>query len=400
MRPGGSERRGGHVSATQGGEELSREELLRYGRHLTLPEVGPEGQARLKAARVLVVGAGGLGSPACLYLAAAGVGCLGVMDGDQVETSNLQRQVLYTTADVGRGKSDAARERLQALNPHVEVVAHPERLSTGNSTEIFSGYDVVVDASDNFPTRYLVNDTCVAMGKPDVYGSVHRFEGQVAVFWAPRGPCYRCLHPQPPPTGLVADCATAGVLGVLPGVIGALQAAETLKLVLGIGTPLVGRLLVADLLGAGWRELRLPKDPRCPACGSEPGAGRRAAGQEECNSMTCHGSAAAPPPGSIDARALQGWLAGGGTPLLLDVREVHEWRICNLPGSVLVPFGTLPARLQDLPRDRGIVVYCHSGARSGRAARFLRERGFARVYNLRGGIDAWAREVDPSMPTY
>ena len=390
------------MSTTSGGEALSREELLRYGRHLTLAEIGPEGQQRLKAARVLVVGAGGLGSPACLYLAAAGVGCLGVVDGDRVETSNLQRQVLYTTADVGRDKSAAARERLQALNPHVEVTSHPTRLHASNADEIVRGYDVVVDGSDNFPTRYLVSDTCVRVGKPAVYGSVYRFEGQVAVFWAARGPCYRCLHPRPPEPGLVPDCATAGVLGVLPGVIGVLQAAEALKLVLGIGTPLVGRLLVIDLLGMTFRELQLPKDPQCPACGATPRPDELELGRDGCEPMAADSNAPspAPPPGNIGPRDLHAWLGGGGTPLLLDVREPQEWRICNLPGSQLVPMRTLPARLQDLPQDRDIVVYCHSGARSARAAGYLRERGFARVYNLRGGIDAWADQVEPEMPRY
>jgi sulfur-carrier protein adenylyltransferase/sulfurtransferase len=384
------------------GEGLSHAEVLRYGRHLVLPEVGPEGQQRLRGARVLLVGAGGLGSAAALYLAAAGVGCLGIVDEDGVEISNLQRQVLYSTADVGRGKSAAAADRLRALNPHLEVVPHAVRLGPENAAALVGSYDVVVDGSDNFPTRYVVNDVCVQLGKPDVYGSVYRFEGEVAVFWAARGPCYRCLHPRPPEPGLVADCATAGVLGVLPGLIGVLQAAEVLKLLLGVGTPLVGRLLVCDLLTADFRTLRLRRAADCPACGAAPCRALLTRGEKGCAAMMSEPSAPtpAPSPGNITARELHAWLAGGGTPLLLDVREAQEWRICNLPGAELMPLRTLPARVQDLPAGRDIVVYCHSGARSAQAAHFLRQHGLARVYNLRGGIDAWATDVAPEMPRY
>jgi len=381
---------------------LGPEEIRRYARHLILPEVGVAGQERLKRARVLLVGAGGLGSPAALYLAAAGVGTLGLVDFDVVDESNLQRQILYGQADVGRPKLEAAAERLADVNPHVEIVPHAARLDSGNALEILAGYDVVVDGSDNFPTRYLVNDACVLSGKPNVYGSIFRFEGQVAVFWGRRGPCYRCLFPEPPPPGLVPSCEEGGVLGVLPGIVGSLQANEALKLILGVGAPLIGRFLVFDALAMSVRELTLPKSPDCPMCGEEPeltelidyerfcglagGAAPPAAAGDELEALT---------PGRLETL-----IGAGRAPLLLDVRNALEWRICRLEGARHIPLHDLPGRLGELDRASDLVVYCHHGIRSAQAVELLRRSGFARVRNLTGGIDAWSVEVDPAMPRY
>ena len=377
--------------------ELSRDEMLRYGRHLILPEVGVEGQRRLKGASVLIVGAGGLGSPLALYLAAAGVGRIGIADFDVVDASNLQRQVLHGTASLGRAKLDSARERLADLNPHVEVIPHP-RLERDNALEIFAHYDVIADGTDNFATRYLVNDACGLLGKPNVHGSVFRFEGQASVFDVRRGPCYRCLYPEPPPPGLVPNCAEGGVLGVLPGVIGMIQAVETVKRLLGIGEPLIGRLLVFDALAMTFRELKLRKDPACPLCGEHPTITELQDYDELCGVA----SPAAEPAVGLEIAALEAaeLMARPGGVTLLDVREPHEHQIARLPGAVLIPLGSLPARLAEIDSSRPLVVYCHHGLRSLHAVELLRGSGFARALSLRGGIDAWSREVDPGVPRY
>ena len=377
--------------------DLSRQELARYARHLVLPEVGIEGQRRLAGSSVLLVGAGGLGSPAALYLAAAGVGRIGIVDFDVVDESNLQRQILHDTSWVGRPKLESAVARLAALNPLVRVEPHATALTRDNALALLAGYDVVVDGTDNFETRYLTNDACYLLKKPNVYGSIFRFEGQVSVFWAGRGPCYRCLFPQPPPPGLVPSCAQGGVLGVLPGVIGGLQATETLKILLGIGEPLVGRLLLYDALALRFDEVQLPRDPECPLCSSRAtirelqdypafcGAGKeeRMEGVEE-----------------IGVSELKRRLDAGDPLEIIDVREPHEWAICRIEGARLVPLATLGSRLHELDPARTYVLQCRSGVRSAKALGLLREAGFSHLLNLRGGILAWAREVDPTMPTY
>ncbi|MFQ5538479.1 MAG: molybdopterin-synthase adenylyltransferase MoeB [Gemmatimonadota bacterium] len=381
--------------------DLTREELFRYARHLALPEVGMEGQRRLKAARVLCVGAGGLGSPLALYLAAAGVGTLGLVDDDVVDGTNLQRQILYATRDVGRPKLEAARERLAEINPHVHVVEHRARLSSANALEILQDYDAVVDGTDNFPTRYLVNDACVLLGKPNVYGSIFRWEGQVSVFAHGDGPCYRCLFREPPPPGLVPNCAEGGVMGVLPGIIGSLQAMEVIKLILGVGETLTGRLLIFDALEMSWREVTLRRNPECPVCGDEPTQTELIDYEVFCgvapNGTPLH-PAGGPVP-EVTPGEVEELLAGGGSALLLDVREPWEWEVSSLEteGAVLMPLGEVERRMDELPRDRPIVVYCRSGERSRDAARLLLKAGFAEVYNLRGGILAWARDVRPGM---
>ncbi len=377
------------------GSQLDHSEVARYGRHLVLPEVGPEGQLRLRAASVLIVGAGGLGSPIALYLAAAGVGRIGLVDFDRVELSNLQRQILYGTSDVGRPKVAAALERLTDVNPHVSLQCHEARFSVDNALELVSDYDVIVDGTDNFPTRYLVNDACVLSGKPNVYGSVFRFEGQVSVFSTGRGPCYRCLFPEPPDAGAVPSCAEGGVLGVLPGVIGTLQATETLKWILGRGDSLCGRLLLFDALEMRFREVELRRDPACPVCGEAPTIRELVATRAD----SC--AAEAPRPTTeIDVRELQGRLQSGKQPCLLDVRTPEEWSICRLAGARLIPLQELEGRVDEIDRDREIVVYCHIGLRGSAAAELLRNRGYSRVWNLVGGIDAWAAAIDPTMPRY
>jgi len=365
---------------------LGRDEYRRYGRHIALAEIGEAGQRRLKASSVLVVGAGGLGSPAALYLAAAGVGRITLCDFDVVDASNLQRQVLFGTADLGRPKSEAGAERLRALNPHVEVAAIPERVSTGNAQALVGAHDVVVDGSDNFGTRYLLSDACVLSGRPYVYGSIHRFEGQASVFHAPRGPCYRCLFPEPPPEGLVPNCAQAGVLGALAGLVGSIQAAEAVKLVLGAGTPLLGRLLLIDLLAGSFREVRLRRDPACPACGERPTITR-------AEELAGPGCAAIP---SIGAKELAGLVGTADAPVLVDVREAWEFGAGSLPGAVNVALGDVSVEAARLPRDRDVVVFCSVGPRGDRAAELLREAGIDRVRNLRGGLAAWRDEVDPA----
>jgi len=374
--------------------ELSAEEARRYSRHLLLPQVGAEGQRRLKRARVLLVGAGGLGSPVALYLAAAGVGTLGIVEFDVVDISNLQRQVLHGTPGVGRPKLDSAAARIADLNPHVRVEGHGVRLSAANALEIVAGYDIVVDGTDNFATRYLVNDACVLTGRPNVSGSVFRFDGQVSVFGLGDGPCYRCLFPEPPPAGSVPNCEEGGVLGVLPGLVGTIQATETLKLILGAGEPLVGRLLLVDALRMQFRTLKFERDPECPACGTRT---LKALVDYE---VFCGVGAGAPVVAEITPRELAERMAGPEPPLLLDVREPREWELARIGGARLVPLGTLAAAMGSLDRNAEIVVHCKSGARSARAVQQLQEAGFASVKNLAGGILRWIDEVDPSVPRY
>jgi molybdopterin/thiamine biosynthesis adenylyltransferase/rhodanese-related sulfurtransferase len=389
------------VQRTMNLPELSREELHRYARHLVLPEVGMEGQRRLKQARVACVGAGGLGSPLALYLAAAGVGTLGLVDHDVVDATNLQRQILHGTRDVGRSKLDSAVDRLADVNPHVQVVRHETRLTSANALDVLADYDVVVDGTDNFPTRYLVNDACVLLGKPNVYGSIFRWEGQASVFATEGGPCYRCLFREPPPPGLVPNCAEGGVLGVLPGIIGSLQAMETIKLILGVGESLAGRLLIFDALEMSWREVRLRRNPDCPVCGDAP-TQRELIDYELFCGVAPDGSplpTARPTVPELDAVELAARLSSDMPPFLLDVREPWEWQVSNLEsrGAVLIPLGALDDRLAEVPRDRTVVVYCRSGQRSLDAAERLSRAGAPEVYNLRGGILAWARDVEPGL---
>jgi adenylyltransferase/sulfurtransferase len=379
---------------------LGSEQLERYKRHLLLDGVGPDGQQKLLDSSVLLVGAGGLGSPAALYLAAAGVGRLGLVDFDRVDASNLQRQVLYDTADVGRPKLEAAAERIRALNPDVEVRAFDAKLSSANARDILAGFDVVLDGTDTFPSRYLTSDLCVWLEKPLVYGSVMRFEGQVSVFDARRGPCYRCLFPEPPPPELAPNCAEAGVLGVLPGVIGLLQATESLKLLLGIGEPLIGRLLVYDALGMEFRRFGVPKDPGCPVCGANPSITEPIDYVAFCAARAGETAADAAPELAVTELAAR--LRRGDDLLLLDVREPFEAELARIEGAKLVPLGQLERALPELEpwREREIVVHCRTGGRSRRACELLRAKGFQRVSNLSGGIEAWSLEVDPSVKRY
>jgi adenylyltransferase/sulfurtransferase len=372
--------------------ELGREELARYARHIALPEVTAEGQRRLKRSSVLLVGAGGLGSPAALYLAAAGVGRIGLVDFDVVDESNLQRQVLHDSAWVGRPKLESARARLAALNPHVRVECHPAAFTRENALALVDGYDVVLDGTDNFETRYLANDACYLLGKPNVYGSIFRFEGQASVFWRDRGPCYRCLFPEPPPPGLVPSCAEGGVLGVLPGVVGSLQATEALKILLGIGEPLVGRLLLYDALAMRFDEVEVPRHPTCPLCSASA-----TIAELQDYVAFCGGARGSAPADEIEPAELRRRLDAGEPLEILDVREPHEWAAGHLEGARLVPLGSLGERLHELDPDRLHVLQCRSGARSARAAALLREAGFARVVNLRGGLVAWKRDVDPKL---
>lgn len=370
---------------------LSHEELLRYARHLTLPDIGLEGQAKLRAARVLLVGAGGLGSPAALYLAAAGVGTLGLVDFDVVDLSNLQRQILHGTTGLGRSKLDSARERLHDVNPHVQVESFATRLTSANAQDILRDFDVIVDGSDNFPTRYLVNDACVLLGKPDVYGSVFRFDGQASVFFAQQGPCYRCLYAEPPPPDLVPTCAEGGVLGVLPGIIGSIQALEVIKLIAGVGEPLVGRLLLFDGRRLQFRELRLEKDPDCPVCGRNPTVTSLIDYEAFCGMRDAT---------AMSARELQEERSRNPELVLIDVREPQEADIARISGATLIPLRELPRRLAELPPHGEIVTFCHHGQRSQRARDILKGAGFENVRSLAGGIDAWSVEVDSEVPRY
>jgi len=390
--------------------QLDQQEIARYSRHLVLPEVGMEGQTRLKEASVLLVGAGGLGSPLGMYLAAAGLGRIGLVDFDSVDHSNLQRQILYGTSDVGRPKLQAASERLADLNPNVVLETHEVRLHRDNALELLAPYELIIDGTDNFATRYLVNDACVLLGKPNVYGSILRFEGQASVFWAERGPCYRCLFPHPPPPGAVPSCAEGGVLGVLPGIIGSIQAMEAIKLILGQGDSLVGRLLIFDALGMNFRELKLRKAPECPVCGENPTitelldydeicgmpdpADHENPGQhprENESEMSGH---------EMTVTDLKARIDADDAPVMLDVREPQEVSICNIEGSVNIPLMQVPDRLSELDKDKEIVVYCRTGPRSAQAVLFLHAQGFGSAINLTGGIHAWAEQIDPSMPRY
>jgi adenylyltransferase/sulfurtransferase len=380
---------------------LSKDEILRYSRHLIVPEVGMEGQLKLKAAKVLLVGTGGLGAPLGLYLAATGIGRIGLVDFDVVDFTNLQRQVIHFTKDVGRPKIESAAEKMQAINPNVEIVKHEVALSSENAMEILKDYDLVVDGTDNFPTRYLVNDACVLLGKPNVYGSIFRFEGQATVFAYQGGPCYRCLYPEPPPPGLVPSCAEGGVLGILPGTIGLIQATEAVKLILGIGEPLVGRLLLYDALGMHFRELKLRKNPECPICGDHPtitglidyhqfcGVPQQPVKQE--SKLTDD---------EIEVTEVKEKLDRGDKFVLIDVREPHEYQICNIPAAKLIPLGEVGKRLGELDPEADIVIHCKSGMRSARACGILKAAGFKHVRNMKGGILAWSDRVDRSVPKY
>lgn len=378
---------------------LTQEEIRRYGRHLIMPEVGLEGQRKLKAAKVLLIGAGGLGSPLSLYLAAAGIGRIGLVDFDRVDYSNLQRQVIYSVRDVDRPKLDAAKGRILEINPNVQADTFETKLTSENAMGIIRDYDVVVDGTDNFPTRYLVNDACVLLGKPNVYGSIFRFEGQVSVFDSKRGPCYRCLYPEPPPPGLVPSCAEGGVLGILPGVIGTLQATETVKVILAKGESLVGRLLLFDALQMKFRELRLQKDPNCPICGKSPTIKTLIDYEAFCG--LGRGSAdSLSEENEIKVTELKSAMDRGAGINLIDVREPNEYEICRIEGSKLIPVGEIPSRVNEFNLTDEYVFQCHTGVRSGWAVNLLRQLGFRKVKNLKGGIDAWALEVDPSMPRY
>jgi molybdopterin/thiamine biosynthesis adenylyltransferase/rhodanese-related sulfurtransferase len=382
---------------------LTSSEIQRYARHLIMPEVAMEGQRRLKTAKVLCIGTGGLGSPLALYLAAAGVGTLGLADFDVVDLSNLQRQIIHFTPDIGRPKIASALEKLKAINPELTINCHEHAIDSSNALDLFADYDVIVDGTDNFPTRYLVNDACVLLGKPNVYGSIFRFDGQATVFFPPHGPCYRCLYPEPPPPDLVPNCAEGGVLGILPGLIGVVQATETVKLILGAGKPMIGRLLLYDALEMTFRELKVRKNPRCPICGTDPTIRELIDYQEFC------GVRGALPPQSttggtelaeITPIELKAALATSHPPLILDVRNPEEVAICRIAGSTIIPLPELPNRLGELDRSRSMVVHCKSGARSAKAISLLQEADFSGLKNLKGGILAWINEVDPSLPKY
>ena len=383
------------------GAALSLDQARRYARHIILPEVGSIGQRKLLASKVLLIGAGGLGSPVAMYLTAAGVGTLGIVDFDVVDFSNLQRQILHGTPDVGRSKLASAKDRLQALNPNVDVVTHETAISSENALQLFEPYDVIVDGTDNFPTRYLVNDASVLTGKPNAYGSIFRFEGQASVFATKDGPCYRCLYPEPPPPGLVPSCAEGGVLGVLPGIIGVIQATETIKLILGVGEPLIGRFLIVDALRMKFRELKLRKDPDCPVCGTHPTVTQLIDYEQFCGVRP-----AAPEPTTVNAATditsveLKQRLDRGDKLKIVDVREPNEYQINRIAGSELIPLGDVPKRVNELNPDDEIVVHCKTGGRSAKAADFLRSVGFKRVLNLKGGILDWIDKVDPTQPKY
>ena len=378
---------------------LNKEEILRYSRHLIMPEVGMEGQQKLKAARVLCIGTGGLGSPLALYLAAAGVGTLGMVDFDVVDFTNLQRQVIHFTSDVGRPKLSSAKDKIAAINPFVNVKTFETRLSSENALELFSGFDIIVDGTDNFPTRFLVNDACVFTGKPNVYGSIFRFEGQASVFATKEGPCYRCLYPEPPPPGLVPSCAEGGVLGILPGLVGLIQATETIKLILGSGEPLIGRLLLVDALGMRFRELKLRKNPDCVVCGKHPTVTKLIDYEEFCGLRGQEQTVTTTGVPEISVEEFKQRLDKKDDLFVLDVREPHEYQICNLNGY-LIPLNDLPKRVHELDSSKEMVVHCRSGARSAKAVEFLRQAGFTKAKNLAGGILAWSDRIDPRVPKY
>jgi sulfur-carrier protein adenylyltransferase/sulfurtransferase len=380
--------------------QLSKDEILRYSRHLIMPEVGMEGQLKLKQAKVLCIGAGGLGSPLALYLAAAGVGRLGIVDFDVVDFTNLQRQVMHGTADVGKPKLDSARQAVREINPNVEVVGYQTRLTSANALDLLVDFDIIVDGTDNFPTRYLVNDACVLLGKPNVYGSIFRFEGQVSVFDARQGPCYRCLYPEPPPPGLVPSCAEGGVLGVLPGIVGCIQAMEAIKLIIGQGQPLIGRLLVFDALSIRFRELKLRKNPECPVCGAQPTITRLIDYEQFCGIRDEEHTPVITGIPEITAQEVKKMMDEKKPFVLIDVREPHEFQICRIPGSTLVPLRELPKRMHEINSAHETVVYCRSGQRSAKAVELLMKAGFQKIHNLKGGILAWSDQVDPSVPKY
>ena len=380
--------------------QLSKDEILRYSRHLIMPEVGMEGQLKLKQAKVLCIGAGGLGSPLALYLGAAGVGKLGLVDFDVVDFTNLQRQVIHGTSDVGRTKLESARDTLLEINPNVEIETFETRLSSDNALDIFREYDIVADGTDNFPTRYLVNDACVLLGKPNVYASIFRFEGQASIFYAEQGPCYRCLYPEPPPPGLVPSCAEGGVLGVLPGIMGCIQAMETIKLILGRGEPLIGRLLLFDALGMKFRELKLRKNPDCPICGTNRTITKLIDYEQFCGIRGEEHIPVQTGIPEITPAEVKKKMDAHEPFVLIDVREPHEYQICRIPGSKLIPLGEVPKRMNELDSADEIVVHCKSGMRSAKAVDLLMKSGFRKIHNLKGGILAWSDQVDPSVPKY
>ncbi|MBY0521849.1 MAG: molybdopterin-synthase adenylyltransferase MoeB [Gemmataceae bacterium] len=379
---------------------ISQHEVARYSRHLIMPEVGMDGQKRLKAASVLLIGAGGLGSPLALYLAAAGIGRMGLVDFDIVDFSNLQRQVIHGTPDVGRTKLESARDRLNAINPEVKVDLYSTRLTAANAIDICKPYDIVIDGTDNFPTRYLVNDVCVLLKKPNVYGSIFRFDGQASVFHPPHGPCYRCLYPEPPPPGEVPSCAEGGVLGILPGLIGCIQATEAVKLILGKGEPLIGRLILYDALAMSFREFKVRRNPKCPLCGDQPTIAQLIDYEQFCGMRGQEEPAAAATDGEATVEDLKRRLDRGEDLFILDVRNPEEIQICRIPGSTVLPLPELPQRFGELDKAREMIVHCKSGMRSQKAIAFLKQQGFTKLKNLKGGILAWADRVDPGMPKY
>jgi adenylyltransferase/sulfurtransferase len=388
------------VVGTPNGEvTLSNEEIARYSRHLIMPEVALDGQKKLKSAKVLTIGAGGLGAPLAMYLAAAGVGTIGIVDFDVVDESNLQRQIIHGTKDVGRKKMESARDTIKDINPNVEVIEFEEALSSENALDIFKDFDIIVDGTDNFPTRYLVNDACVLLGKPNVYGSIFRFEGQASVFWAEHGPCYRCLYPEPPPPGLVPSCAEGGVLGILPGAIGVVQATETVKLILGAGESLVGRLMLYDALGMSFREMKLRKDPNCPVCGENPTVTELIDYEAFCGIPQAAAAEKENGVPEITVSELKKKMENGSDTYVLDVREPHEYEVANI-GVPLIPLGELPNRMSELNQNDEIAVHCKTGGRSAKAVKLLQDAGFANVYNVKGGITAWSEEIDSSVPKY
>jgi sulfur-carrier protein adenylyltransferase/sulfurtransferase len=380
-------------------EELTPQEVRRYSRHLIIPDVGMAGQKRMKNAKILVVGAGGLGSPALMYLAAAGIGTLGIVDFDVVEESNLQRQVIHGQSDVGRSKAESARDSVTEINPLVDVVLHTERLDSSNAMEIFADYDLVVDGTDNFATRYLVNDACVLLGKPYVWGSIYRFDGQASVFWSEYGPCYRCLYPEPPPPGMVPSCAEGGVLGVLCASIGSIQVNEAIKVIAGIGEPIVGRLMIYDALEMTYRSVKVRKDPECPLCGKNPTITELIDYEAFCGTVS-EAATEATLGSTITATELAAMQQRGDDFLLVDVREPAEWDIVRIPGATLIPKGDLPSRLADLPQNKPIVAYCKSGVRSAEALALLKNAGFADAKHVQGGVTAWTTQVDKEQPLY
>ncbi len=390
------------IVQTTAAQELSSPEMRRYARHLIMPEVTVEGQRKLKASRVLAIGTGGLGSPLLAYLAAAGVGRLGIIDFDRVDESNLQRQIIHRQTSIGQPKVESARRTISELNPHVQVVTHEVALRSDNALDLLRDYDIVVDGTDNFPTRYLVNDACALLGKPNVYGSIFRFEGQCTVFWAGHGPCYRCLYPEPPPPGSVPSCAEGGVLGILPGVIGVLQAIETVKLILGIGDPLIGRLLLFDALKMRFKEMRLRQNPDCPMCGKNKTITGLIDYEQFCGMPAREGPVqqTGPTVPEITCLELKKKIDSKKPFFLLDVREPHEFQISKITGSTLLPLGELPKRWSEIPQDKEIVIHCKAGIRSAKALLFLQQQGYQKMLNLKGGIDAWSEEIDPSQPRY